>query len=138
MRSGDNSPTILVAEDEPSFRRVFAAYLRDKGFNVLAAEDGKEALQLLKERRVDLVVLDLHMPGLSGKGVLASIRTRPDLAALPVIVLTATASAGLEEELRPFVQEWLTKSKVKLADVEAAIRRHLGQRASLGGVPAPK
>ena len=121
MRNGDTSPTILIAEDEPSFRRVVAAYLRDKGYNVVAAEDGRDALRLLKEGRADLAVLDLMMHGLSGKGV----RTNPGLAHLPVIVLTATSSGVIQEKLRPFVQEWLTKSRVKLLDIEAAIRRHV-------------
>ena len=103
-----------------------------------AAADGQEALRLLAEGDVDLAVLDLFMPGLDGKAVIASIRTDPRLAGLPIIVLTATSVPDLEAELRPFVQDWLTKSTVTLAAVERSIRRQLEPPPSLGGVPTPK
>src|SRR5437762_10710833 len=70
--------TILIVEDEPAFRRVLAAYLQTKGFTVVAAADGADALRLLKDHEVDLAVLDLLMPKVNGKAVAAAIFASDD------------------------------------------------------------
>jgi CheY-like chemotaxis protein len=130
--------TIVIAEDEPSFRNVLAAYLRDKGYHVLTARNGEEALDLLRRERVDLAVLDLMMPNLGGGDVIAAVRADPKLAVLPLVVLTATRLTPVEEALRPLVQEWLLKTTVSLAQVLETIRRHLPPPTALGGVPTPE
>ena len=80
-----------------------------------------EALDVLRGRQVDLAVIDLMLPKLNGKGLIATIRTDPDLAGLPVVVVTATSGETAEGELRPFVQAWHTKSAVTMADIERTI-----------------
>ena len=115
------SKTILFVEDEAAFRNALAAFLRSKGYAVLLAGDGREALAVLRDRRADLAVIDLMLPKLNGKGLIATIRTDPDLAGLPVVVVTATSGETAEGELRPFVQAWMTKSTVTMADIERTI-----------------
>ena len=117
---------------------MLAAFLRDKGYEVLAAADGEEALDLLRRERVDLAVLDLMLPKLRGDALVAEVRNDPRLAALPIVVLTATSLPSLEERLRPSVQAWLLKSTVSLGHMLEVIRRHLPPPAGLGGVPAPR
>ena len=130
--------TILIAEDEPSFRNVMAAFLRDKGYQVLTARNGQEALDLLRRERVDLAVLDLMMPTLGGGDVIAAVRADPRLADLPLIVLTATRLTHVEAALQPLVQAWLLKTTVSLGQVLETVRRHLPPAASLGGVLTPE
>ncbi|MGH7730428.1 MAG: response regulator [Candidatus Eiseniibacteriota bacterium] len=84
--------TILVVDDEPGLRALAKSGLRQRGFDVVAVESGEQALEILKqgEPHVDLVVLDLTMPGLSGEKVLRAIRAfRPNL---PVLIASGYAT----------------------------------------------
>jgi DNA-binding response OmpR family regulator len=91
--SDEPAPTsggsILVVDDEPHIRRVLEAMLGKEGFEVRSASDGEEGLRMIADGNVDLVILDLLMPGTHGLEVLAKIRTDPKRAATPVIILTA-------------------------------------------------
>jgi DNA-binding response OmpR family regulator len=83
------SGRILVVDDEPHIRRVLEAMLGKEGFEVHSAADGEEGLRAIAAGGVDLVILDLLMPGTHGLEVLARIRASPDKGATPVIILTA-------------------------------------------------
>jgi two-component system, OmpR family, KDP operon response regulator KdpE len=115
---------ILIVEDDPSIRKLVRVNLVKRGYSVSEAEDSHQAIALFQEVPVDLVLLDLMLPGLSGVDVCTWIRGRSDV---PIIVL----SARLEEDLKvaaldagaddyvtkPFGQEEL------LARVRAFLRR---------------
>jgi two-component system KDP operon response regulator KdpE len=115
---------ILIVEDDPSIRKLVRVNLVKRGYTVSEAEDSHRAIALFQEIPVDLVLLDLLLPGLSGVDVCAWIRARSDV---PIIIL----SARLEEDLKvaaldagaddyvtkPFGQEEL------LARVRAFLRR---------------
>ncbi|HZQ28481.1 MAG TPA: EAL domain-containing protein [Acidimicrobiales bacterium] len=83
---------VLVVDDDPVARALAAVALGDAGIQVLEAPGGMQALDILSQAEVALVVLDNHMPGLSGLDVLRELRNRPDLATLPVILVTADDS----------------------------------------------
>jgi sigma-B regulation protein RsbU (phosphoserine phosphatase) len=93
-------PIILLADDEPAARRLLSVTLERLGFDVRAAADGEEALQIAMSDRPDLMVLDFEMPRLTGAEVCHLLRTseRTDLQGLPVIMLTA--HGGEAEEIR--------------------------------------
>ncbi len=79
-------PCVLVADDEARIRDILAGYLEADGFEVVLAGDGEEALRRARERKPDVVVLDVMMPGLDGVEVLRRLRTESDVY---VILLTA-------------------------------------------------
>lgn len=83
------SRRILVVDDEPHIRRVLSAVLGSRGYEVLMASDGTEGLDGFASEDVDLVILDLMMPGASGLEILSKIRTDARRADTPVIILTA-------------------------------------------------
>lgn len=83
--------TILAIDDEKRNREFYFGLLKYKGYNVLKAENGEDALEILKNASVDLVLLDIMMPGISGFDVLKSIRENKKLQSLPVIIITALA-----------------------------------------------
>lgn len=87
--------TVLVADDDAMTRQVLATVLDLEEFEVVLAEDGEQALALLRERLPDAVVLDHMMPGLSGMEVLARLRADDATAGLPVVLLTAAQSSSL-------------------------------------------
>lgn len=84
---------ILLVEDDPSIRKLVQVNLQKRGYTVSEAEDSHQAIALFQETSVDLVLLDLVIPGLSGVDVCAWIRARSDV---PIIIL----SARQEEELK--------------------------------------
>ena len=81
-------PKILVADDDVLVHKLVAAALAEMSYEVMAARDGAEALQLIDEARPDLVVLDINMPHKDGWEVLHELRSQADTRSLPVIMLT--------------------------------------------------
>jgi DNA-binding response OmpR family regulator len=80
---------ILVADDDQSIVKVLAGYLQQAGYGVLGAHDGEAALRVLRREHPDLVILDLMMPKRDGWEVTKIIRADKELAATPIIMLTA-------------------------------------------------
>lgn len=119
---------ILVVDDEPHIRRVLDAMLGKEGFDVVLASEGAEGLRAVASGNIDLVILDLYMPGANGLEVLAKIRTDPENAGTPVIILTAKGQdADREAAFAGGADDFLTKpfSPKKLV---ARIREILGAR----------
>jgi two-component system response regulator (stage 0 sporulation protein F) len=87
---------ILVVDDEAPIREVLTEYFATEGYAVEAATSGVEALTAIRDRRADLVLLDVRMPGLDGVQVLRRIRELDD--SVPVIMVTANEDVGLAKE----------------------------------------
>jgi DNA-binding response OmpR family regulator len=83
-------PRILVVEDDVSLATMYRALLRLAGFDVDGTADGVAALRYLDQAQPDLVVLDLHLPGVRGEAVLAEVAANPALHHIPVIVVTGS------------------------------------------------
>src|SRR5579863_2286381 len=82
---------ILVAEDNPANRELMREVLSGRGYEVIEACDGLEALQRIEETRPDLILLDIQLPVLDGFAVLTKLRENPDYKDLRVIAVTANA-----------------------------------------------
>ncbi|MFN3928584.1 MAG: response regulator [Thermoflexus sp.] len=80
---------LLVVDDDPDARRLIGLVLRRAGHEILYAEDGLQAVEVMGQEHPDLIILDLMIPGMDGYEVLEAMRRRADLAGIPVIVLTA-------------------------------------------------
>ena len=81
--------SVLIAEDEPHILTLVKFKLRDAGFTVLTAEDGKKALEIARSDRPDIILLDVMMPFLNGYEVLERLKQDERLKDIPVIMLTA-------------------------------------------------
>jgi DNA-binding response OmpR family regulator len=86
-----SEPLILVADDDDDILLLVTTRLKRDGFDVIEARSGGEALTLARERRPDVAVLDVGMPGLDGLEVLARIRADDALRGMRVLLLTAKA-----------------------------------------------
>ncbi len=98
---------ILIAEDEPDIRELLEAYLRDAGYETVAATDGVAALDLFQTQPFDLILLDIMLPKIDGFGVCELIRRK---SRIPVMMLTALD--GEEEQLKGFgldIDDYVTK-----------------------------
>jgi CheY-like chemotaxis protein len=80
--------TILLAEDDRFLRRAAEVTLRQRGFTVLLATDGQEALDMAREHRPDLLLLDLLMPRKTGMEVLSALRAEPETRDIRVLILS--------------------------------------------------
>ena len=96
MRPGD--PSILVVDDEPDITRTFEQILRTEGYDVMTAPNGPTALAILRDHPVDVMLLDLAMPGMDGLAVLRAIRTLPMHTA--VVVISAHIEPSGEAEAK--------------------------------------
>lgn len=122
---------IMVVDDDEAIRALLRRALELAGYSVALASDGNSALSLMEERKPDLVLLDIIMPGISGLEVLYHVRKH---STVPVIVLTAKQEAttaktalllGADDYVRkPFsIQELLARVKAKLRRAEAGAWR---------------
>jgi CheY-like chemotaxis protein len=119
-----DAATILVCDDDPSLRELVRAVLGPR-YRFVEAADGSEALQLIRELRPDLIVLDVMLPGLSGIEVLEAIREDEALRQLKVVVITAWSHAEMEVQVagadrfvsKPFDPDDLSSAVEELLDV---------------------
>lgn len=83
---------ILVVDDFSTMRRIIKNLLRDLGFqNITEADDGKTALPILKQGGIEFLVTDWNMPGMTGIELIAEVRKDPNLAHIPILMVTAEA-----------------------------------------------
>jgi len=103
--SGAN--TVLVIDDEAAVRELMQRFLTKEGFRVRTASGGEEGLRLAKELRPDAITLDVMMPGMDGWAVLSALKADPDVAGIPVIMLTIVDERNLGYALG--ASDYLTK-----------------------------
>jgi len=89
-------PVILLTEDNEAIRALLSAFLGSKGFGVIEAENGKQAVEAAENSRPDLIVMDLHMPVLDGFEAAKTIRERSELRETPILVMTAYGELGID------------------------------------------
>jgi len=99
--------TILVVDDERGVTELLADILGDEGYRVITALDGAEGLRLAEARQPDLIISDVMMPKLDGRGLVHAIRAHPQLRDTPVVLM----SAGYAErgELAGKISEFVPK-----------------------------
>jgi adenylate cyclase len=100
---------VLVVDDQPPNIRLLEAILTPRGYDVRAASSGEEALAAIDEGGVDLVLLDIVMPGMDGYEVCRAIRERPATAYLPVVMVTASGDEQKIKALEVGADDFLTK-----------------------------
>jgi DNA-binding response OmpR family regulator len=91
--SGTNSPTVLIADDDPAMRRLLGATLASEHYSVLEAADGEEAWRLIREHHPAVAVLDWQMPIYNGLELTAVIKGDPQFRGMTVIMLTGRSAA---------------------------------------------
>ncbi|MGB0660180.1 MAG: phosphate regulon transcriptional regulator PhoB [Mangrovicoccus sp.] len=122
-----SQPTVLIVDDEPSQRDVLNYNLQAKGYRVIEAENGEEALTLVAEDAPDLIVLDWMLPNVSGIEVCRQLKTRQETRALPIIMLSARSDEvdrvrGLETGADDYVVKPYSVEEL-MARVRSQLRR---------------
>ncbi|WP_127508834.1 hybrid sensor histidine kinase/response regulator [Paenibacillus humicus] len=131
-KEGDGEETfhILIVDDEPSNLKVAMDAISSMKHSFTAARGGREALEALRSRKPDLVLLDLMMPGVSGLDICREIRSLQGLAELPVLMLTASGQAG--DILAAFAAgaNDILQKPFELAELKARVQSLLAMKSS--------
>jgi putative two-component system response regulator len=122
----DRFPTILVADDNEANRVLLTEILEAEHYRIVHAEDGDEALQLVEEDEVDLVLSDVMMPGRSGFAVCRAVKSNPDTRLIPVVLVTSLSASedrvqGIESGADDFLNKPVNKEEL-LARVRSLLR----------------
>lgn len=121
---------ILFIEDEMSLQKSLASRLKDEDFEMLSALDGEIGLRQAKEKKPDLIILDLVLPKKDGFEVLKELKSDPDLVSIPVIVLTnLEGNRDVEKALALGAFTYLVKANYSLDDTVLKIKQALGDES---------
>lgn len=128
MNGNTPSDTILIVDDSPDNARVLLEFLRLKGFRILVAEDGHEALQMIEYANPDLVLLDVMMPGIDGFEVCRQLKFNEKSQEIPILFMTALSDTV--DKLKGFelgAADYITKP-FHHEEVLARVKAHLSLR----------
>jgi two-component system cell cycle response regulator DivK len=122
---------ILIVEDNEQNRKLTRDLLQVHGYLTIEAETGEDAIALAATRAPDLVVMDIHLPGMSGLDALAKLRAEPATRALPVVAFTASVMPQDRNEIMAagfdaFVSKPIDLELFLQTIADALERRHLG------------
>jgi len=120
--------TILFIEDESVLQKTFGEILKQEGYEVISALDGEIGLRLAKEKKPDLILLDLILPKIHGFDVLKKIKEDKEIQEIPVIILTNLEGIGdVDKALELGATTYLVKTQYTLEEVVEKIKKALGE-----------
>ena len=93
-------PLILIVEDDEKSRRLMKDVLEHQGYAVMETDQGEIGLELIRKCHPQLVLMDIHLPGISGLDAIREIRADAAIAATPVIAVTASVMGNVREKIR--------------------------------------
>ena len=115
--------SIMIIEDDRFLSSLVKTRLEKDGFTIIQAFDGEEAIQLFKQQTPNLIILDLIMPRVTGFEVLQVISITPQLAKVPVVILSNLAQdSDIENARRLGAKEYFVKVKVSIDDLVGKIK----------------
>lgn len=125
--------SILIVDDVPVNQMIVEKLLTNYHFNIMKADNGQQALDMIAASTPDLVLLDIMMPGMDGFETLKRIRSNPDLPHIPVILMSALNSdADVKNGLSLGANDYLTKPVIK-EQLDKCIKNHLKPKNNVSG-----
>jgi DNA-binding response OmpR family regulator len=128
------SRRILVVDDDPRLLHVVAMYLSIEGYDVDTAGNGEEGLRSLEQRRPDLVILDVMMPGIDGLEACRRIKSNPETRTIPVVLFTALSRTDDVENGRAAGANRFINKPFSLIGLGAVIRSFLSEDSAVSAV----
>lgn len=118
---------ILFIEDEPTLQKTFEDLFRHEGYAVIQAMDGEQGLRFAKEKKPDLIMLDLILPRMDGFEVLKELKANDDTRGIPVIILTnLEGTHDVEKAIGLGATTYLVKANYALHEVLGKVRQIIG------------
>ena len=94
----EHKPLILIADDEEDIKIILKMYLENEGFDVATAYDGLDAMNRIKDRRPDVILMGIMMPVLDGIEVTKRLKADEETRDIPIVILTAAAQSSMAEK----------------------------------------
>lgn len=128
MQIMEQKKKVLVVEDENDARQIFLDILTEAGFEVVVAADGKEALKVLTENKVDLVLLDIIMPNQDGVQTLAEIKKFPGKYGDMKVVMLSNIGGdiAIDKAMKLGADGYMLKSETEPEDLISLVKNYLG------------
>lgn len=120
--------SVLVVEDDGPLREMYRSALRSAGYNVVAVEDGADALRYVEQQRPNAVVLDLALPRVDGRDVHRELKARPETREIPIVVVSGTDMSDLApgdfasllmKPIQPEALVWAVDNSIRRARIRA-------------------
>lgn len=124
---GIMAKTVLIVEDNELNMKLFHDLLEAHGYDTIQTRNGLEAIDLAREHRPDLILMDIQLPEVSGLEVTKWIKEDDDLRSIPVIAVTAFAMKGDEERIRQGGCEAYISKPISVARFIETVRSYLGE-----------
>jgi CheY-like chemotaxis protein len=124
-------PSLLITDDDRDFRETLAGVFESRGFRTMLAADGQEALDILQLEPVHLLLLDMHMPRLTGLETIRRVRQMQ--LVLPCILLSAALDRTIEAEARAAAAFSVHSKPIRLPDITDAVKAALRQTYGWAG-----
>ena len=119
---------ILFVEDEMALQKTFKDVLNEEGYEMLSAFDGEIGLRMSKEKKPDLILLDLILPKIDGFEFLEKLKADPETKDIPVIILTnLERTEDIERALELGATTYLVKANYTLKEVVEKVKKALGK-----------
>mgnify|MGYP001620069914 CR=1 FL=1 len=120
---------ILIIEDDDFFRELLRKKLLSKDFNIFEAIDGEKGIEEMKEKKPDLVLLDLLLPNIDGFEVLLKVKSDPIISSIPIIILSNLGQQeDIERGLKLGANDYLVKSQFDIDNVVEKLRSVLQKK----------
>ena len=124
IEKSNEGKTILFIEDESAIQKTFSDALKKEEYEIISALDGEVGLRLAKEKKPDLILLDLVLPKLDGFQVLQSLKSNETTRAIPVIVLTNLEQMeDIQKAIDLGAKTYLVKSNYNLSEVIDMVKK---------------
>lgn len=121
--------TILIVEDNDLNMKLFNDLLQAHGYDTVQTKDGREVMDLAREHRPNLILMDIQLPEISGLEITRMLKDDDDLKSIPVIAVTAFAMKGDEEKIREGGCEGYIAKPISVASFLNTINSFLGDAA---------
>ena len=118
--------SILIVEDNELNMKLFNDLLEAKGYNILQTKNGMEALQLARDHKPDLILMDIQLPEVSGLEITKWIKEDESIADIPVIAVTAFAMKGDEQRIRQGGCEAYISKPISVVNFVKTIQHYIG------------
>lgn len=119
------SKTILIVEDNELNMKLFNDLLQANGYNTLQTKDGREVLDIAREHRPDLILMDIQLPEVLGLEITRMLKDDEELKSIPVIAVTAFAMKGDEEKIREGGCEGYIAKPISVASFLQTVQKFL-------------
>lgn len=122
----DENSAILLVDDSSTNNLLLQTVLGKNGFTTEVAFSGKDALKILKKKKISIILLDLMMPGMSGQEVLEAVKSNPETAQIPVLVVSAYNDNAEKERVMGMGADFFFEKPLRLNEVVDKVKEILG------------